>query len=105
VVNAVLFSVFAYSLYRGTPVIERLARLSEPDLPPHAVRYTRKVTAVWCGFFVLNGSLALYTATQTSMAFWALYNGCLAYLLIATLFAGEWLVRRELRRRWDAPAR
>lgn len=104
VVNTVLFAVFCHSLYRGTPVIERIARLQEPDLPDHAIHYTRVVTRIWAGFFLLNGLMAWYTATFTSMAVWALYNGCLAYLLIATLFAGEWLVRRELRRKWDAPA-
>ncbi|MGS0467370.1 hypothetical protein ACU8V3_09575 [Cobetia marina] len=32
-VNLAMLSVFATSLWRGMPVIERLARLKEPDLP------------------------------------------------------------------------
>src|SRR5688500_6325602 len=51
-VNAVLLVVFAVSLRHPPSVVERLARLSEPDLPPSGVRYTHKVTAVWCVFFV-----------------------------------------------------
>jgi uncharacterized membrane protein len=105
VVNAVLLMLFCYSLFHGTPVIERIARLTEPDLPHHAIRYTRNVTWIWSAFFLCNGLVALYTALYSSMAFWALYNGCISYLLIALLFSGEWLIRREYRRRWDAPAR
>jgi uncharacterized membrane protein len=76
-----------------------LARLREPDLPPHAVVYVRRVTQVWCGFFLLNGSVALATALWASERVWALYNGLIAYLLIGTLFAVEWLVRQRVKAR------
>lgn len=99
VVNLVFLAVFAFSLWRPPSVVERLARLREPMLPPEAVAYTRRVTQVWCGFFVLNGSLALYTALWASPAQWAFYNGFVAYVLMATLFAIEWLVRRRVRGR------
>ncbi|MBI2397031.1 MAG: hypothetical protein HYV17_04485 [Xanthomonadales bacterium] len=96
-VNASLLVLFAASLLHPPSLIERLARLQQPDLPPAAVAYTRRVTQVWCGFFVLNGSIALYTALYASAALWALYNGLVAYLLMGVLFAGEWLVRRRVR--------
>lgn len=109
VVNATLLGVFGASLWRGPPVVERLARLSEPDLPPAGVRYTRRVTQVWCGFFVLNGGLALHSALYWSSAAWALYNGLIAYLLIGALLGGEWLLRQVLksraRRAPEAPVR
>jgi uncharacterized membrane protein len=92
-VNAVLLALFALSLRHPPSAIERLARLHEPQLPPSGVAYTRRVTQVWCGFFVLNGSIALYTALRGTDAAWALYNGLIAYLLMGVLFAGEWLVR------------
>jgi uncharacterized membrane protein len=98
-VNAVLLAVFGASLLHPPTAIERLARLAEPELPPSAVRYTRRVTQVWCGFFVLNGSIAAATALWASDALWTLYNGLIAYLLIGLLFAGEWLVRRRVRAR------
>ncbi len=50
-VNAVLLAAFAWSLFFPPPVIERLARLSEDDLPPSAIVYTRRVTYAWCFFF------------------------------------------------------
>lgn len=98
-VNGVLLAVFATSLAYPPSVIERLARLREKDLPPSGVAYTRRVTQVWCGFFVLNGALACATALFASDATWALYNGLIAYGLMGLLFAGEWVVRQRVRAR------
>ncbi|MCB5195336.1 hypothetical protein [Deefgea salmonis] len=96
-INLTMLTVFAYSLWRGPSVIERLARLSEPNLPAAGVAYTRKVTQVWCGFFMLNGSIALWTARFASWDHWTLYNGGIAYLLMGTLMAGEWILRQRIR--------
>lgn len=96
-VNLAMLSVFATSLWHGMPVIERLARLQEPDLPPAGVRYTRQVTRVWCGFFIMNASIATWTALYADLATWTLYNGLISYGLMGLLFSGEWLVRRRLR--------
>lgn len=98
-VNAVLLAVFTVSLYYPPSVIERLARLREPALPPEGVAYTRRVTQVWCAFFVINGSVALATALWASDATWALYNGLISYGLMGCLFSGEWLVRRKVKAR------
>ncbi len=97
-VNALLLTLFALSLRHGPSLIERLARLREPDLPPPAVDYTRRVTQVWCLFFLLNGSIALYTALCSSLSVWAWYNGGIAYLLMGALFAIEFIVRRRVMR-------
>lgn len=96
-VNAVMLAVFAASLRYPPTAVERIARLTEPDLPDFAVRYTRRVTQVWCGFFILNGLLALLTALYAPTRVWALYNGLLAYVMMGMLFAGEWLVRRRVK--------
>ncbi|MBV8657174.1 MAG: hypothetical protein JO142_05040 [Burkholderiales bacterium] len=98
-VNGLLLTVFATSLFHPPSVIERLARLREPDLPAAGVAYTRRVTQVWCGFFAFNGSIALATAVWASEATWALYNGLISYALIGCLFGGEWLVRRRVKAR------
>lgn len=103
-VNVALLTVFGLSLTHPPTAIERLARLTDPNLPPAAVRYTRSVTQVWCGFFLVNGSLAAATALWASDALWTLYNGFIAYLLIGLLFAGEWLVRRRVMARDRAAA-
>ena len=98
-VNAVLLVVFAVSLLHPPSAVERLARLTEPDLSPSGVRYTRKVTAVWCVFFVANGAAAAYTAAFSSDATWALYNGFIAYVLMGCLMGIEWCIRQWVKRR------
>lgn len=95
-VNGVMFAAFLASLFSPASAIERIARLRDPVLPVEAVAYTRRVTQVWCIFFVLNGCTAFATAWWGSDAAWALYNGLIAYLLIGALFAAEWLVRRRV---------
>ena len=97
-VNAALLVAFAYSLLSPPSIIERMARLREPDLPQAAVGYTRRVTQVWCVFFVFNGSIALGTALWASEAVWSLYTSVIAYVLMGALFGGEYLVRRRFRR-------
>ncbi len=98
-VNGVMLGLFALSLWRGPTVVERLARLREPALPAAAVAYTRRVTQVWCGFFVANGAVALATALWASPAAWALWNGLLSYAAMGLLMGGEWLVRKRVRAR------
>ena len=50
-VNAVMLGIFGYSLMFPPSIVERFARIRNPDLPTQAVHYTRRVTQVWCIFF------------------------------------------------------
>lgn len=97
-VNGALLAAFGYSLAAPPSMVERLARLREPDFPPAAVAYTRRVTQVWCGFFIVNGALALGTALWASDAVWSLYTGVIAYGLMGLLFGAEYLARRRFKR-------
>jgi uncharacterized membrane protein len=98
-VNSALLGMFAYSLMVPPTIIERWARLREPQLSAPAVLYTRRVTQVWCLFFAVNGAIALVTALWSSAAVWTLYNGFIAYLLMGLLFAGEYCLRQRFKRR------
>ena len=95
-INLGFLLIFATSLISPPTVIERFARIQNPDLDVNAVSYTRKVTWIWCWFFVFNGTIAAITAIWASEEIWVLYNGFIAYIFIALLFAGEWLVRRRV---------
>jgi uncharacterized membrane protein len=97
-INAVFFLSFALTLRWPPSMIERFARIMHPDLSAHGVAYTRRVTQIWCGFFIVNGGIALYTALAGSAALWLLYNGLLAYVLMGLLFAAEYLVRLRVMR-------
>jgi peptidoglycan-N-acetylglucosamine deacetylase len=96
-VNAALLVHFAWSL-RTVPVAERFARLEAKDpgqLDATALRYCRRVTIVWCAFFVLNGGIATALAIWAPRAVWAAYTGGISYLLVGLLFASEYVVRRS----------
>ena len=94
-VNCVMLTIFSWSLWFPPSVVERLARLQHPDLPPEGVLYTRRVTWIWCGFFLFNGSMALFTAIWSSFELWSLYNGLIAYILMGILMASEYWVRMK----------
>ncbi|HEV2213510.1 MAG TPA: hypothetical protein VGS99_09200 [Gammaproteobacteria bacterium] len=101
-IDAGVFLLFAGSLFTSKPLVERIARALEGELPPPAVAYTRRVTWVWSAALLLNTLVAAYTSGWTSLAAWAFYNGFLSYLLIGGLFAAEYLVRLRRRREWQA---
>ena len=94
-VNGMMLVIFSWSLLSPPSLIERLARLQHPDLPPEGIIYTRRVTQIWCGFFMVNGFIALATALWSSFEVWSLYNGLIAYLLMGILMGGEYIVRMK----------
>ena len=96
-VSAFFLARFSYSLVHPPTAIEKIARITDPQLSAAGVIYTRKVTLLWCAFFVLNIAASLYTTLFASMEAWALYNGLISYLLIGSLLAGEYCYRIFLR--------
>ena len=91
--------LFMSSLFFPPTVIERIARLMEGDLDEKAVAYTRKVTQVWCGFFLINASIACWTALQTNWDLWLWYNGAISYVLMGLLMFIEWRIRLSVKAR------
>lgn len=96
--SGLMLAVFTYSLLCPPSIVEQIARLKDPNFLDSGIPYTRKVTMVWCGFFAFNGAIATYTVVAGNMEIWALYNGFISYLLMGLLFAGEYIVRRRVRR-------
>ncbi len=91
--------LFGHSLLRPPSLVERLARLTDPNFPNDGVGYCRAVTLVWTLFLVANAAVAAGLALWGTPEAWALWTGLIAYLLMGALFAGEFLVRRILLRR------
>jgi uncharacterized membrane protein len=95
-----VWALFFGSLFTQRPLIERIARVFEPDLPPAGVRYTRRVTQVWS---VIMGAItlaSLYLAIGGPLRWWSLFNGVIVYGVIGMTFGCEYLVRQRVRRRW-----
>ena len=90
--------IFAWTLIRPPSMIERFARVVEPDLPETGVIWTRQVTKVWCVFFIFNALVALYTVLYSSTKIWVIYNGFVSYMLMGMLFLGEFILRKRQQR-------
>ena len=97
-VNAILFVVFAGSLRADEPLLLRIVRARGITISSHGPKYLARLTAFWAGFFVINGTIALWTTT-TSLAVWTIYNGMISYLLVGALIIGEWTFRRHYKKR------
>ncbi|MDP9127464.1 MAG: hypothetical protein M3N08_04290 [Pseudomonadota bacterium] len=91
-------AVFGLSLLYPPSMVERIARRTEPDLPRQGVIYTRRVTGVWTVFLVINAAISAATAFWGTLAQWTLWNGLLSYLLMGSLFVGEMILRRLVRK-------
>ncbi|MGB0935874.1 MAG: hypothetical protein ACPGTQ_00380 [Colwellia sp.] len=97
IVSLCFLGVFAYSLYKPPSVVEMIARLHE-DIDSEGVLYTRKVTLVWCCFFICNAFISSLTVFHPDESLWLLYNGLVSYLLMGLLMAAEFTVRYFVKR-------
>lgn len=88
-INIVLLVVFGSTLGTDTPMIERFARLIDPELNEGQRAWCRLWTIIWCAFFFLNGLLAAIMALWAPLLWWSLYTSLLAYLIMGILFATE----------------
>ncbi len=100
-VNFGLLGLFILSLRRGhVPIIEKIARLKQKELPLQATTYLKKLTGVWSLFFLFNGLVSLFTYLYCTLEVWTFYNTFLSYIFIGTLAAGELVVRKHVKAKW-----
>jgi len=97
--NALMLASFAYTLFAPPPMIFRFAVLQDKRIKGSLAEsriknYCRTVTIVWCAFFILNGGIAAWTVVSGSDILWSVYNGGVSYILIGSLFAGEFIIRK-----------
>jgi acyl-coenzyme A synthetase/AMP-(fatty) acid ligase len=102
--NVLFFGAFGLTLLQPPPMIYRFAILQDKSIPGSlgekgVAVYCRKVTIVWMVFFVFNGSIAAWTIFSGSDVLWSVYNGGISYILIGTLFAGEFIVRKKVQKK------
>jgi uncharacterized membrane protein len=99
VMSLTMATLFGSTLLNPPSMIERFARLSEPNLNAAAVVYTRKVTLLWFIFCLMNALFSFISVLWGDLKFWTLYNGCISYVLIGLLMGGEYGFRRYLKMR------
>lgn len=91
--TAFLFA-FGATLRRGPPMVERFARLQDPNLNPSELRWCLLWTRLWCGFFFFNAMIALLLGQFGPLELWTHYTGLVAYLVMGLLFAVEYVMRK-----------
>ena len=98
VMSLSFLAIFGYSLYKPPSVVEIIARLRD-ELDDDGIAYTRRVTQVWCGFFIVNALIATVTIFLENEQVWLVYNGLISYVLMGLLMAGEFVVRFVVKKR------
>jgi uncharacterized membrane protein len=102
--NLLFLAAFGVTLFFPPNMIFRFATMQDKSIKGSAGEgqinaYCRKVTLVWCGFFILNGSIATWTIFSGSDVVWSVYNGGISYILTGLLFAGEFIVRKMVQKK------
>jgi len=86
-----LAAFFGRTLLVGqVPLIERIARISDPALPPALSRYTRRLTGIWCAYFVIAALVSLLDSLPLAWTTGLVWSGSMA------LFVGEHRLRPHL---------
>ncbi|MDR2842038.1 MAG: hypothetical protein LBV52_02430 [Spirochaetaceae bacterium] len=103
-VNVLMLCVFTVTLFSPPCMIFRFATLQDKSIKGSSGEkkieaYCKKVTVIWCCFFVINGSIAVYTVFFASNGAWSLYNGGISYILMGLLFIIEFLVRKNVQKK------
>ena len=93
IINVMFFMVFFKSLSTEKTIIQSIAEIKEKNITPKKQKYMRKLTVVWCGFFIINASLSAYTLIYMTIKQWTIYNGFISYILIGALIVSELLYR------------
>jgi len=102
--NILFFCAFGSTIFFPPTMIFRFATMQDRSIKgslneKRISAYCRKVTYVWCGFFIINGSIAAWTIFSGSDTLWSVYNGGISYILMGILFAGEFMVRKMVQKK------
>ncbi len=100
IVNFVLFCIFFGSTFSEETVIQKMAKLMEPNIKPKALEYTRRLTYIWSIFMLANFFISLATVFMSEKV-WAIYNGFLSYMLVGGFFIIEYMVRINFKKKYD----
>ena len=112
-VDFILLISFGSTLILKPNMVFRFATLADKSIKgsfheKQVDRYCKKVTIVWCMFFIFNATIATITvfsdkifgiSTENADRIWSLYNGGISYILIGILFAAEFIVRKSVDRK------
>lgn len=108
VISITFLFVFGSTLFFEPNIIFRFATLADKSIKGSSYEnqvkaYCKKVTIIWCCFFILNGTASVCTAfaeklfnvsEEKASSIWSIYNGGISYVLMGVLFIVEFIVRK-----------
>lgn len=94
------FAVFINNI-KTKPLIEYFAEIEHkirhlPQLNEKEKRYTKKLTYIWSGFFLLNALICLILSLIEDKTYWFFYTGVAGYALTGILFISERIFRNKI---------
>lgn len=96
-IHLALCASFGLTLWRSpVSLIGQIAERVHGGLTPAMNAYTRRVTAVWTGYFLGMALLSLWVYARHSWDSWSLLANLITPLAIGGLFVGEYLLRYRL---------
>lgn len=95
-VSLMVAALFGNSLRHAPSLIERIARLRDPDLSAAGQDYCRRLTWIWTLWLLFNAAVAALLAVLPSLDLWTLWTGIISYVCSGMLFVGEMILRPRL---------
>ena len=91
--NFAVMAMFALSLLKK-PLVQIIGERMQGALPPRGVIYARKATIAWAFFMLFLTACSAATVFMPDEV-WAVFNGFVSYILIAIMFALEYIARKR----------
>ncbi len=96
IILILLFFVFSHSLLPGhIPLVTDIGEKSRGPLSVAMRKYTRKVTIVWATLFGVMATWSILLAWLGPPSLWSLFSNVINYLLVGSLFLGEFMFRKR----------
>lgn len=96
-IHLFLCGLFGLTLLPGRkPLISAYVEVQYESVPAAMYRYTRRVTAVWAGFFALMALQSLLLALFAPVQIWSLFVNFINYVFVLVLFLAEYTVRKRV---------
>ncbi len=95
IILILLFIVFFHSLFPGhTPLVTDIGEKTRGPLTEAMRHYTRTVTIVWASLFGVMVTWSILLAWLGSPSLWSLFSNVINYILVGSVFLGEFLFRK-----------
>jgi uncharacterized membrane protein len=91
-----LLITFASTLRPGhEALITTMARKMQSEVPADMLRYTRRVTMAWCGFFGFQLTVSIGLFCFAPLVVWSYFVNILDIPLVVCMFTAEYFCRRH----------